>query len=186
MGKEGHSAYPEKGARPSWTRATCWCGSAKQRGSWRRTRTRPSNPPFTTINVGTIAGGKARNIIPGHCTFPVEWRPIPGRDPDIVPAMLQRAIEKSGADATFSVTRGDDGVATDPDAAIVRFLERETGHKAESIPFGTELPQITALGAQGCVCGPGDIKVADRTGEFVPERTGPAAETTARPWSPAG
>src|SRR5436305_6765352 len=36
------------------------------------------------------------------------------------------------------------------------------------ISFGTELPYLVAMGAQACVFGPGDIRVAHRTGEFVP------------------
>jgi acetylornithine deacetylase len=36
------------------------------------------------------------------------------------------------------------------------------------VAFGTEAPQLTALGAQSVVFGPGDIRVAHRTGEFVP------------------
>ena len=34
-------------------------------------------PPFTTVNVGTIEGGSAKNIIPGRADLLVEWRPIP-------------------------------------------------------------------------------------------------------------
>ena len=42
-------------------------------------------------------------------------------------------------------------------------------HDAQcTIPFGTELPYLVEMGAQACVFGPGDIRVAHRTGEFVP------------------
>ena len=34
--------------------------------------------------------------------------------------------------------------------------------------FGTEAPQMTALGAEAVVFGPGNIQVAHQTGEFVP------------------
>jgi acetylornithine deacetylase len=59
-------------------------------------------------------------------------------------------------------------VAVPRDAEIVRFLEGKSGRAPETIPFGTELPYLTAMGVEACVFGPGDIRVAHRTGEFVP------------------
>ena len=35
------------------------------------------------------------------------------------------------------------------------------------MPFGTELPEVIAMGAEGVVFGAGDIRVAHRTGEHV-------------------
>ena len=37
-----------------------------------------------------------------------------------------------------------------------------------TVAFGTEAPSLIALGAEAVVFGPGDIRVAHRTGEFVP------------------
>jgi acetylornithine deacetylase len=36
------------------------------------------------------------------------------------------------------------------------------------VAFGTEAAQMTGLGAETVVMGPGDIREAHRTGEFVP------------------
>ena len=49
----------------------------------------------------------------------------------------------------------------------MRFLETESGNRATTVPFGTELPEVIGLGAEACVFGPGDIRVAHRTGEYV-------------------
>ena len=47
--------------------------------------------------------------------------------------------------------------------------------------FGTEAAQLTQLGAESVVLGPGDIRVAHRTGEFVPiEELQKCAEILAR------
>ena len=54
------------------------------------------------------------------------------------------------------------------DSEIVSFLQARSGNAPATIPFGTELPYLVQLGAQACVLGPGDIRVAHRTGEFVP------------------
>ena len=64
--------------------------------------------------------------------------------------------------------RLDPGVAVSRDSQIVQFVQNASGNAAETIPFGTELPYLAALGAEACVFGPGDIRVAHRTSEFVP------------------
>jgi acetylornithine deacetylase len=59
-------------------------------------------------------------------------------------------------------------VATSPESDVVQFLVSQTGHEAQTVSFGTEAPQLTALGAQTVVFGAGDIKVAHQSYEFVP------------------
>ena len=54
------------------------------------------------------------------------------------------------------------------DTLLVQFLEQESGHASGTVAFGTEAPSMIALGADAVVFGPGDIRVAHRTGEFVP------------------
>ena len=67
-----------------------------------------------------------------------------------------------------NVQRLDKGILQARNSPLVEFLRERTGNAPETIPFGTELPYLAALGAQACVFGPGDIRVAHRTGEFVP------------------
>jgi len=64
--------------------------------------------------------------------------------------------------------RLDAGVLTAANSPLVEFLRARSGNAPETIPFSTELPYLAALGAEACVFGPGDIRVAHRTGEFVP------------------
>ena len=130
-------------------------------------------PPFTTVNVGLIQGGKAKNVIPGACRFTVEWRPIPGQPARKVAEALehirQELVRQEPAfEAEIRVVRTDAGVATRPDAEVVRFVAEATGRAPTTVAFGTEAPQLTALGAEAVVFGPGDIRVAHQTGEFVP------------------
>jgi acetylornithine deacetylase len=47
-------------------------------------------------------------------------------------------------------------------------LEETTGRTAGTIAFGTEAPQMAEMGAEAVVLGPGNIRVAHRTDEFVP------------------
>jgi acetylornithine deacetylase len=65
-------------------------------------------------------------------------------------------------------TRADEGFETAADSQIVKMLEAATGNTSGTVAFGTEAAQMIALGADAVVFGPGDIRVAHRTGEFVP------------------
>jgi acetylornithine deacetylase len=47
-------------------------------------------------------------------------------------------------------------------------LEKATGNQAGTVAFGTEAAQMKSLGSEAVVIGPGDIREAHRTGEFVP------------------
>jgi acetylornithine deacetylase len=170
-GVEGHSAYPETGASAILAagRVLREIEAAAQELS--REQDARFSPPYTTYNVGLIQGGKAKNIIPGECTLTVEWRPLPGQDVRRALQLLEQACARATSgrvSAEVQVQRMDQGVAVPADSPIVRFLSEKTGNAPETIPFSTELPYLAGLGAQACVFGPGDIRVAHRTGEFVP------------------
>ena len=169
-GAEGHSAYPETGASAilaagRMLREIERLGEALQRESDAQ-----FSPAWTTLNVGLIQGGKAKNVIPGSCTFTVEWRPLPSQEVRAVLRLLEEAAGRvAGGKIRIEVKpqRLDAGVLTAANSPLVEFLRARTGHAPETIPFGTELPYLAALGAEACVFGPGDIRVAHRTGEFV-------------------
>ncbi|BDG09088.1 acetylornithine deacetylase [Anaeromyxobacter paludicola] len=171
-GQEGHSAYPDVGASAIHAAGRLLAEVEAIGDELARERDPAFAPPFTTWNVGVIRGGKARNIIAGDCAFTYEWRPLPGQDPRRALALLEAAArrveaERAGIAIAIEPLRTDAAAVTAPDAGIVRFLEAESGRTSETIPFGTELPELAALGAEGCVFGPGDIRVAHRTGECV-------------------
>lgn len=173
VGIEGHSAFPDVGASAIHAAGRLLAELAVIQEELKDEQDPLFAPPWTTLNVGLIQGGKARNILAGECTFSLEWRPIPGQDPgralQLFDAAGERVSRASGGRLTVRRTpmRLDDAAVTPPDAEVVRFLEAESGERARSIPFGTELPELIALGAEGCVFGPGDIRVAHRTGEHV-------------------
>ena len=76
--------------------------------------------------------------------------------------------EDPGFQLEVTPMRMDRGFDTAADAEVVRFLEAESGNAAATVAFGTEGPQMSELGSVPVVFGPGDIKTAHQTGEFVP------------------
>jgi acetylornithine deacetylase len=172
-GVEGHSAFPDVGASAIRAAGRLLVEVERIQEEMKDEQDALFEPPWTTFNVGLIHGGKARNILAGECTSSLEWRPIPGQDPEralrLFDAAAARVAKEGGPGITIRRTpmRLDDAAVTPADAEIVRFLEAESGNRSRTIPFGTELPELAAMGAEGCVFGPGDIRVAHRTGEFV-------------------
>ncbi|BDG04216.1 acetylornithine deacetylase [Anaeromyxobacter oryzae] len=172
-GVEGHSAYPEVGASAIHGFGRLWPEIERIGEELRRETDAAFAPPYTTWNVGVIQGGKARNIIAGACRFTYEWRPLPGQDPRralrLVEDACARLAAASGGRLSVKVAplRTDAAAVTPPEAEVVRFLEAESGNRSTTVPFGTELPEVIGMGAEACVFGPGDIRVAHRTGEYV-------------------
>ncbi len=174
IGVEGHSAFPDLGASAVHAAARLLGEIARIEEELKDHLDPTFAPPWTTFNVGVIRGGKARNIIAGECVFSLEWRPIPGQDPERALRLFDAATARlASTDAAGRLRiertpmRMDEAAVSPPDAEVVRFLERESGRPSSAIPFGTELPELLAMGAEGCVFGPGDIRVAHRTGEYV-------------------
>jgi acetylornithine deacetylase len=135
---------------------------------------RKFEPPFTTVNTGVIAGGKAKNIIPGECHVTLEWRPIPSQPVEHVLQVIDRIKhdclrEDPGFSMVVEPLRMDRGFETAQESDVVRFLEQESGNTSGTVAFGTEGAQMCELRSVPVVFGPGDIRHAHQTGEFVPK-----------------
>ena len=172
-GREGHSAYPHLGASAIMRAARLVNRIEAVSEELKGLPHEAFDPPHTTLNVGLIGGGTAKNIIAGECRFTLEWRPVPGQRPELVADLVRREVERlreedEDFDCEVEVTRLDGGAETHADAPLVKALEELTGRPAGTVAFGTEAPQLAELGADAVVFGPGDIRVAHRTGEFVP------------------
>ena len=172
-GREAHSAYPHLGASAITRAARLVTRVERVAEELKRDAHASFDPPYTTVNVGLIEGGTAKNVVAGECRFTLEWRPVPGQRPELVAELVRREVEDlrredADFDCDLRITRLDGGMETGRSAPLVRALEEATVRAAGTISFGTEAPQLAELGADAVVFGPGDIRVAHRTGEFVP------------------
>ncbi len=172
-GREAHSAYPALGSSAVVGAARLITRIETIAERLRSEEHAAFDPPFTTLNVGLISGGTAKNVVAGACKFTLEWRPIPSQGPERLLEFLAEVVEeekKADQGLVFEVdaARADEGFETSPDSRLVNLLEELTGQQTGTVAFGTEAAQLTQLGAEAVVLGPGDIRVAHRTGEFVP------------------
>lgn len=174
-GREAHSAYPALGAS-AIVRAARLINHLESIAEKVREDQHPAfDPPYTTLNVGVIHGGTAKNVLAGECRFTLEWRPIPTQPSEHVLHLFNAAIEQErqsdpGFACEVAANRADSGFETAPDSVLVQLLEKATGRSAGTVAFGTEGAQMQLLGSEPVVLGPGDIREAHRTGEFVPVR----------------
>jgi acetylornithine deacetylase len=136
----------------------------------------PSAPHDLTVNVGTIHGGTALNVIAEQCAFAFELRHAPELDPDHALEDIHQGLENErrtlaklgGGIDVVEVTRYP-GLATDTNHPFVKLVERiADGGPCQPIGYGTEGGLYAgALGVPVVICGPGDIAVAHRADEFV-------------------
>jgi acetylornithine deacetylase len=172
-GKEAHSAFPSEGRSAIYDAARVLFCLEHLATELESERNQSFDPPFTTLNVGLIEGGTAKNIVPGECRLTVEWRPVPGENPDRIPGSIRRLLamlaeSTPGLDARLDVHRTDPAFAPSPTQNIVNLLADVTGNQPATIAFGSEAAHLRDLTEETVVFGPGNMTVAHKTGEFVP------------------
>jgi acetylornithine deacetylase len=129
-------------------------------------------PPWTTVNVGLLRGGTARNVVPESASLTLEMRPLPGLEVDLLLGQARAVVEEAtrsvgGVSATFFASEKDEPFANSAGAPLVQWLVEATGHAPSTVPFYTEAAITSRMGASTCVCGPGEIAQAHRVDEWV-------------------
>ncbi|MGA4552034.1 acetylornithine deacetylase [Methylorubrum aminovorans] len=136
------------------------------------------DPPNTTVHVGVIEGGTARNILPKLCTFLWEFRGLPDLDMAEIPTLFAAACERV---ARERLNRYGDygqigtveevsvpGLAPDPGSEAEQLTLRLAGRNATiTVPYATEAGRFQRAGLPTVVCGPGSIDQAHQPDEFI-------------------
>ena len=178
-GAEGHGSAPAKGvnAVEYGARYVARLLDLRDELTARAPGDSAFDPPATTISVGTISGGTARNIVAGTCALEWEMRPVQRSDADHVLASLASFEQQLVAEmrrthpdtgvSTVAVCEVDglDKVADSPALELARLLL--DGAEEDVVAFGTEAGLYQQAGVPAIVCGPGSIDVAHRPDEHV-------------------
>jgi len=134
-------------------------------------------PPFTTVHVGRIHGGTARNITAKDCWFDIEMRVVPGEDKKYyrnafkshvseIEKAMQAIQPSSGIDLEplFSV----EGLKPEEQGEAEALVRSITGDNATHVvSYGTEAGFFQKAGYSTVVCGPGNIEQAHQANEFI-------------------
>jgi acetylornithine deacetylase len=178
-GLEAHSAYPNEGVSAIALAAKLIC-QINELGAERKGETGDTlfDPPRTTVNVGVIEGGSAKNIVAGKCSFLVEWRPLPSDAPRGLLAQLEWLcdcvrsehprvhlhVEPLRAEAGFSAAEAG------PLQLRLKRMAAASGvpFRPCGISFGSEATRLSAVAEEVIVIGPGDMHTAHSDRECVP------------------
>jgi acetylornithine deacetylase len=129
--------------------------------------------PYSTVHVGTIAGGRVVNIVPDECDVGFEIRYLPGDDIAALLARLRAAGDRlAGADTragiTLSITNEYPGAQTPADAPLVKQARAAGAGALFKASFGSEAGLFAQeLYMPTIVCGPGSIDRAHKADEFI-------------------
>lgn len=176
FGKEAHSAHPSQGNSAIF-RAARFIEKIEQLANSLQQSPHPGSeifdPPYTTLNVGTISGGTAKNIVPAECRFLLEWRPVPADTRGAIPKAIRKTADQlNSEDPSFrceiDVLRDDPGFETPADSPLLRRWMELSQRQPIGVSFGTEAPQMKTIAEQVIVVGPGDMRTAHSDRECVP------------------
>jgi acetylornithine deacetylase len=136
------------------------------------------DPPFTTVHVGQLQGGTARNILARQCWFNWEFRSVPGQDPREIPDRFARHVDEVALPLLNRY--GPFGKIETIVSADVPGLDPDPGNPAEAlafriagrnstitVPYATEAGHFQKRGIPTVVCGPGSINQAHQPDEYI-------------------
>jgi acetylornithine deacetylase len=176
-GKEAHSSRPALGASAIRT-AVDLVAEIYRIGADMTDGSPRFDPPGSTVSVGWINGGTARNIIAGECAIGWEFRGEPHLPSDsallrfesFVETTALPALRRNAPEASIT-TRCDvevPGLRPDPGSAAEALAFRLTrSNQAIAVPFATEAGRFQTAGLPVAICGPGSIDQAHQPDEYI-------------------
>ena len=135
-------------------------------------------PPYTTLQIGGISGGIARNVIADKCKVDWELRPVIKEDgefinleidkfakekllPDMIKIYPKSLIKKEIIGEIIGFER-------DLESDACQLVSSLTGDNSrEVVSFGTEAGLFQEIGISTVVCGPGSIEQAHKVDEYI-------------------
>ena len=128
--------------------------------------------PFVPLNLGTVHGGSAINVVPDRCAVEIGVRPLPGVPSEELIERVSRTIREAAApcEPTIELLSDSPPLLLDEAAPIHRHLCGLTGQSAgQSVSFATDAGWLQRLDLDCTICGPGSIEVAHKPNEFLPK-----------------
>ena len=179
-GLAGHGSAPDKGvnAVEYATKFISKLMNIREELKKREPKNSIFNPPYTTLQIGRIKGGLARNVIADQCTVDWELRPVVFEDgvfvnkimDDYVKNTLLPEMKKIYPKSNIKKEIIGEVVGFDKEekSQAVNLICNLTGNNSKDVvSFGTEAGLFQELGISTVVCGPGSIEQAHKIDEYV-------------------
>ncbi|MEO1639524.1 MAG: acetylornithine deacetylase [Pseudomonadota bacterium] len=179
-GRAGHGSLPDQGVN-AVEYAVRYVSRLLELGDTLKARAPVDSrfdPPWTTINTGSVVGGTIHNVIPETASVQWEFRPVQERDfvfvkaevEDYVQSVLLPAMQSVDASATIETEIIGEVAGLEPasvNEARDILMELTGSNTSDVVSFGTEAGIFSALGMSVAVCGPGSIEQAHKPDEYL-------------------
>ena len=134
--------------------------------------------PYTTLQIGGISGGIARNVIADKCKVDWELRPVVKKDGEFVNSEIDKFINEkllpemkktySGSKIEKEIIGEIVGFDREEKSDACELVSSITGDNSRNVvSFGTEAGLFQEIGISTVVCGPGSIEQAHKVDEFI-------------------
>ena len=135
-------------------------------------------PPYSTLQIGRIRGGLARNVIADQCSVDWELRPVVPEDGEFVNKNIDTYVKNTllpqmqkvypKANIQKEIIGEIIGFTKEEKSDAVNLVCNLTGDNSrETVAFGTEAGLFQEIGISTVVCGPGSVKQAHTIDEYV-------------------
>ena len=180
-GHEAHSALPALGANAIAAAADIVSEIGRLAREYEKGPIDPRfAPPYSTLHVGVIHGGTARNILARECAFDWEFRGLPGTSAAAPVGQVQAFVETvalprltrfvSGPSIVTEIEADAPPLAAEPGSLAETLALRLTrSNRTIAVSFATESGHFQRAGLPTVVCGPGSIDQAHKPDEYVEE-----------------
>ena len=179
-GLAGHGSAPDKGVNAVEYASRYINKLMKLREELKKREPKNSlfTPPYSTLQIGGIRGGLARNVIADQCTVDWEMRPVIPEDGKFVNKNIEAYVKDILLPEMIKVYP-EANVKKEIIGEIIGFTKEEksdavnlvcnlTGDNSRDVvSFGTEAGLFQELGISAVVCGPGSIEQAHKIDEYV-------------------
>lgn len=170
-GKSAHSGYPHLGENAIEKARSVLDAMANLRRELEAERPLHAglfpDAPYVSLNLGTIRGGSAVNVVPDRCEMEVGIRLLPGMKSDEVVERIRRVI----GSAECEIVNDSPPMLLDRSSEIYKTAKGMVREdlRPESVSFASDAGWLQTLGIECILFGPGSIEDAHRANEFLPK-----------------
>jgi len=179
-GLAGHGSAPDKGvnAVEFATKFINKLMELREELKKRESKNSVFTPPYTTLQIGRIKGGLARNVIADQCVVDWELRPVVPEDGEFVNKNMDAYVKNvllpemkkiyPKADIKKEIIGEIIGFNKEEKSEAINLVCNLTGDNSRDVvSFGTEAGLFQEIGISTVVCGPGSIEQAHKIDEYV-------------------
>lgn len=175
-GRPAHSGLPHMGINAIERSIDVLQLLRAQAEQWRSRRPKCSEYfpecPFPVLNIGMLHAGSAVNIVPEQAVIDLGIRLLPGQASTDAIAEVEKLIQSLPAEThgavALEVINDNPPLLCDDHAPVNRVLCELLGQSdSRGVSFASDAGILSSMGLQCVLWGPGDMKQAHRSNEYL-------------------